>query len=181
MRKTLFLKGILMYSTYNGFILRDTTSADADNYYAGNFSPMDSEVKMLTGTEREFTETEVKSFFLKCLDDDRYDFLIFSPEGKVIGESVINEIDRADSKANFRIALFHSKYFGRGIGSWAAEKTVNFAFSEAGILTLELSVYPRAIRLYEKLGFVTTEVDGDKLIMILTADKWNEINNNSQT
>ena len=173
-----------MYSTYNGFVLRDATSADADNYYDGNFSPMDSEVKMLTGTEREFTEEEVKSFFLKCLDDDRYDFLIFSPEGKVIGESVINEIDRESCKANFRIALFHSKYFGRGIGSWAAEKTVNFAFSEAGILTLELSVYtfnPRARRLYEKLGFVTTESDGDELIMILTADKWNEINNNSQT
>ena len=67
---------------------------------------MDSEVKRLTGTEREFTEEEVKSFFLKCLDDDRYDFLIFSPEGKVIGESVINEIDRESCKANFRIAFF---------------------------------------------------------------------------
>ncbi len=169
-----------MYSTYNGFVLRDAAPEDAYNYYDGNFSPMDSEVKRLTGTERDFTETEVKSFFQKCISDDRYDFLLLSPDDKVIGESVINEIDRAERKANFRIALFHREYFSIGIGSWAAKKTIDFAFSEAGILTLELSVYtfnPRAIRLYEKLGFVTTEVEDDELIMVLTAEKWNKINN----
>ncbi len=169
-----------MYSTYNGYVLRNSTAEDVDNYYDGNFSPTDSEVKRLTGTDREFTEDEVKSFFLKCLAEDRFDFLVLSPEGKVIGESVINEIDRTEGKANFRIALFHREYFGLGIGSWVAERTVDFAFNEGGLSTLELSVYafnPRAIRLYEKLGFVTTEVDKDELIMVLTADKWNEINN----
>lgn len=34
-------------------------------------------------------------FLKKCIDDkDRYDFLIFSPQGKIIWESVLNEIDR---------------------------------------------------------------------------------------
>ena len=165
-----------MYSTFNGYVLRPATADDTDNYYDGNFSPMDNEVKRLTGTEKEFTEDEVKSFFLKCIRCDRYDFLIFSPDGKVIGESVLNEIDRDAKKANFRIALFHSEYFGKGLGSWAAEKTIEFSFTEGGLKTLELSVFsfnPRAVRLYEKLGFTVIETDGDELIMELSADKWN--------
>ena len=167
-----------MYSTFNGFYMRQATADDTDNYYDGNYSPMDREVKILTGTEKDFTEEEVKSFFLKCLNTDRYDFLILSSDRKVIGESVINEIDRDAKKANFRIALFHSEYFGKGLGSWAAEKTIEFAFTECGLKTLELSVFTfnsRAIRLYEKLGFTVTERDGDELIMELSADNRNKI------
>ena len=166
-----------MIRSFNGYVLRPATAEDAENYYDGNFSPMDSEVKRLTGTEREFTEDEVKSFFLKCLEWDRYDFLIISPSGKVIGEAVINEVDRKRKRANFRIALFHSEDFGHGIGSWAAENTVDFAFSECGLDMLELSVFTfntRAVRVYEKLGFTVSEAIDGELIMELSANDWNK-------
>ncbi|MBR5447525.1 MAG: GNAT family N-acetyltransferase [Clostridia bacterium] len=165
-----------MLKSYNGYVLRPATAEDAQNYYEGNFSPMDSEVKRLTGTEREFTEDEVKSFFLKCLEWDRYDFLIISPSGKVIGEAVINEVNRKRKRANFRIALFHSEDFGHGIGSWAAENTVDFAFSKGGLDMLELSVFTfntRAVRVYERLGFTVSEAIDGELIMELSADDWN--------
>ena len=40
--------------------------------------------------------------------EDRYFFLIIAPDGRIIGESIINEIDWKLRRANFRIAIFHS-------------------------------------------------------------------------
>lgn len=86
-----------------------------------------------TGCKAHFTREEVISFFLGCLEaEDRYDFLILSPEGRIIGESVINEIDPQLRCADFRIALFQREHRGRGIGSWAVRTTRDFAFGTLG-------------------------------------------------
>ncbi len=78
----------------DGYILRAAQKDDAENYYNQNFNPLDPEVARLTGCKPYFSHDEVVSFFLSCIDnDDRRDFLIISPDGKIIGESVINEID----------------------------------------------------------------------------------------
>ncbi|CAH1706695.1 conserved protein of unknown function [Lactobacillus delbrueckii subsp. delbrueckii] len=59
----------------------------------------------LTGCKEHFTKEEVTSFFLKAIEEtDRYFFLIIDPNGKIIGESVINEIDWDLRRANFRIS-----------------------------------------------------------------------------
>ena len=58
----------------------------------------------LTGCKEHFTKEEVTSFFLKAIEEtDRYFFLIIDPNGKIIGESVISEIDWDLRRANFRI------------------------------------------------------------------------------
>lgn len=58
----------------------------------------------MTGCKEHFTKEEVTSFFLKAIEEtDRYFFLIIDPNGKIIGESVINEIDWDLRRANFRI------------------------------------------------------------------------------
>ena len=47
----------------------------------------------LTGYKEHFTKEEVTSFFLKAIEEtDRYFFLILDPNGKIIGESVINQL-----------------------------------------------------------------------------------------
>ena len=57
------------------------------------------------------------SFFLKALEEDnRYFFLIIAPDGSIIGESVINEIDWALRRGNFRIAIYRAAERGKGIG-----------------------------------------------------------------
>ena len=79
----------------DGYILRLARKEDAEEYYENNFQPFDPETARLTGSRTDFTHDEVVGFLKKCIDDkDRYDFLIFSPQGKIIGESVLNEIDR---------------------------------------------------------------------------------------
>lgn len=133
-----------------------------------------------------FTREEVTSFFLRSIDeDDRYFFLIVAPDGRIIGESVINEIDRELRSANFRIGIYHAAERGQGIGAWAIAVTRDFAFEELKLHRLELDVYsfnPRAEKAYLKAGFKKEGVlrdavmDGDKyaddILMAMLEDDW---------
>lgn len=111
---------------------------DAAGYFEQNFCPLDQEVVRLTGCKEEFTKDEVVSFFMKSLkDDERYFFLIIAPDGSIIGESIINEIDWDLRCANFRIALFHSIERGKGIGTWATELTRDFAFEKLKLIKIQ--------------------------------------------
>ncbi len=76
----------------DGYILRAAKKEDAENYYQQNYNPLDPEVARLTGCKPSFTHDEVVNFFLSCIDnEDRYDFLIVSPDGNIIGESVLRD------------------------------------------------------------------------------------------
>ena len=169
-----------------GYKLRLAQKQDAEPYFRNNFNPLDSETARLTGSQKHFELDKVISFFYQCLDaSDRYDFMIISPEGKIIGESVINEIDNDLRSANFRICLFHRTDYGKGIGTWALEKTRDFAFQELHLHRLELNVFSfnvRAIKAYKHAGFRQEGIlkdaikDGDKyadnILMAILEDEW---------
>lgn len=173
----------------DGYTLRLARREDAVDYYEQNYNPLDGEVTRLTGSKSHFTREEVVGFFLRCVDaDDRYDFLIIAPDGRIIGESVINEIDWDLRCANFRICLFHSAQSGRGIGTWAVKATRDFAFENLALHRLELDVFsfnPRAQRVYEKAGFRHEGVlrdavmDGDKyaddVLMAILEHEWTAV------
>lgn len=173
----------------DGFILRIACKDDAENYYNQNYSPLDKEVARFTGCKETFTKDEVLSFFYKSIeDDDRYLFLVISPDGRIIGESVINEIDFDLRCANFRIGIFNSTERGKGIGTWVVETTRDFAFEELKLHRLELNVFsfnPRAEKVYLKAGFKREGVlrdaiyDGknyaDDILMAILEDEWKEI------
>ena len=55
---------------------------------------------------------------------------MMAPDGRILGESVINEIDWDLRCVNFRIAIVHPTDCGQGIGTWAAEVTRDFAFEK---------------------------------------------------
>lgn len=170
----------------DGFIIRLAEVKDAASYYEQNFCPLDSEVARFTGCKDTFTKEEVTSFFLKSLEDeDRRFFLIVAPDGKIVGESVINEIDWDLRCANFRIGLFHGTERGKGIGTWATEATRDFAFEELKLHRLELDVFsfnPRAEKAYQKVGFKREGVrrdavmDGDRyaddILMSILEEEW---------
>lgn len=173
----------------DGFLIRLAKAEDAAGYFEQNFCPLDQEVVRLTGCKEEFTKDEVVSFFVKSLkDDERYFFLIIAPDGSIIGESIINEIDWDLRCANFRIALFHSIERGKGIGTWATELTRDFAFEKLKLHRLTLDVYsfnPRAEKTYLKAGFKREGVlkdavkDGDQyaddILMAILEDEWREL------
>ena len=177
----------------DGYVLRLATLNDAEEYYKNNFNPLDPETARLTGCKPSFTRDEVVNFFKKCISDpDRYDFIIISPDNHIIGESVLNEIDEDLRCANFRIGLFHNTGYGKGIGSWAIEKTLEFAFEELRLHRVELDVFSfntRAIHTYEKMGFrhegvlrdaiKTNDGYADDVSMAILEDEWRNIYHNN--
>lgn len=173
----------------DGFIMRLAKESDAENYFKQNFCPLNKEVARLTECKENFTKEEVISFFFKCLhDDERYFFLITTPDGRIIGESVLSEIDWHLRCANFRIAIFPSSQQGHGIGTWVTEITRDFAFEELKLHRLELNVYsfnPRAEKVYLKAGFKRegirrdTIMDGnnyaDDILMAILESDWRKM------
>ena len=175
-----------MYWEKDGYILRPARAEDADTYYEQNYCPPDRETARMTGCREKFTKEEVLAFFRQSLaDDERVFFLILSPDGRIIGESVINEIDRELWSANFRIALLHPGQRGRRIDFWAVEVTRDYAFRELKLHRLSpdvLSFNPRAQKFCKKAGFrvegvlrdsvMDGDVYGDDILMALLEDEW---------
>lgn len=169
-----------------GYVLRSSRADDVDAYWEA-FDAPDPEGMRLTGSVPH-TREEVTSFFLRCVDDpDRCDLLITSPDGRVVGESVINEIDWGARSANYRIYLFDVELRGHGLGSWATCAARDLAFSRLGLHRLSLDVFsvnPRARRVYEKAGFAVEGVardavwlgagEGycDDVLMAILEDEW---------
>lgn len=170
----------------DGYLLRLARREDAPRYWADNYNPLDREAARLTGCKPVFDREEVLAFFRACVEaEDRYFFLLVAPDGRLIGESVINEIDWTLRCANFRIGIFHATERGRGIGTWAVETTRDFAFEELKLHRLELDVFsfnPRAERTYQKAGFRREGVlrdavmDGgqyaDDILMAMLEEEW---------
>lgn len=173
----------------DGYIMRSAREGDMDAYYEQNYCPLDKEAARLTGSKEAFTREEVRGFFLKAIEeDDRFFFLIISPEGRIIGESMINEIDWELRRANFRIGIYHPAARGRGIGGWAIGLSRDFAFEQLKLHRLELDVYSfntRAEKAYLKAGFKREGVlrdavkDGDEyaddILMAILEDEWKTI------
>lgn len=170
----------------DGYVLRPAGPEDALPYYEQNYNPLDREVARLTGCKAVFSREEVTSFFLKSLkDEDRCFFLLVAPGGRIMGESVINEIDWELRSANFRTGIFQPAERGKGIGTWMVEAVRDFAFEELKLHRLELDVFsfnPRARRAYEKAGFRVEGVlrdavkdgdaYGDDILMAILEDEW---------
>lgn len=172
-----------------GVVLRLGEKADAEGYFQQNYCPLDPEIAYFTGCKPVFSQEEVVSFFRACVEDPhRYDFLLVCPDGRILGECVINEIDWELKKANYRIALFQKEARNRGLGTWATERIRDFAFRELKLHRLELEVYafnPRGRRVYEKAGFQVEGIlrdavqDGqgyaDVIVMAMLEQDWNTI------
>ncbi|MFQ7536921.1 MAG: hypothetical protein ACLRL6_05940 [Clostridium sp.] len=113
-----------------GYTMRSSRIEDKDAYYLAGFTECDSEVARMTGSKMHYSKEVVDAYFVNCLNDStRYDFLIFDPQGSLIGESVINEIDEQARSANFRICIFKSKTAEResAAGRFKQQETSPFA------------------------------------------------------
>lgn len=145
------------YWEREGFLLRYARAGEAETYYSQCFDPLEPSVARLTGCKPTFSRREVVSAFRKfAADKNRRFFLLLDPTGRIVGESVINEIDWDLRKANYRVAIFSPEHRGKGLGTWMARRACEVAFGELGLHRLELDVYSfnlMAQRAYEKAGF----------------------------
>lgn len=125
----------------------------------GSASPDDEESRRLTGTHAEFTAQQIRDWLAKLPGaDDRADWAIVrTHDEKIIGEVVLNDLDRHNASMNYRIALYGPAFYGQGYGTEAGRAVINFGLGVLGLHRISLGVYdfnPRAQASYAKLGFV---------------------------
>lgn len=149
--------------------LRPLTVADCEDVFA---SLDDAESARLTGTQRTFTIEDVRAHLERCeTASDRYDFAI-AVKGESVGEIVLNQIDWNNLCASYRIAIWSLDSRNRGFGTEASKLLLRFAFETLRLNRVELEVYafnPRAIRVYQRLGFV---MEGTRREALYWDDEW---------
>lgn len=149
-------------------MLRLITIDDKEAYYNAGFRTMDDQSRYFTQTKHVFNQKQIHDYVDRIVEDDtRYDFLIIDSQNQICGESVLNDINWDNRCANFRIALFDHKYFGKGIGSVSVKLTIQFGFEELGLDRIELEVFDfnkRAIKSYLKAGFQIDSSEEETLL-----------------
>ncbi|MGW3284712.1 GNAT family N-acetyltransferase [Streptomyces sp. NPDC001002] len=165
-------------------VLRPFTAADADGIWE---IVQDPEVVRFTfEPSTELTPERLRSWYGSRADaPDRLDLAVTDPTtGELLGEVVLYEWDPAARSCTFR-TLIGPRGRGRGIGTEATRLIVGHGFEQLGLHRVELEVYGtnhRAIRVYEKVGFVVEGVrreaslrDGewvDAILMGLLDREW---------
>lgn len=121
----------------------------------------DPEGNDLTATDDDFDVDQINEWYRTRNDQDgRLDLAVVeNATGEWAGEVVLNEYDPDAASCSFRISLRGPGWFGRGLGTEATDLIVDHGFTTIGLrfITLEvLARNPRAMRTYEKNGFVET-------------------------
>ena len=168
-------------------VLRPIVADDADPMFA---DLADEDGMRLTGTHETFDRSAIERWVATRADtDDRLDLAATDPvDGRWLGEVVINEVDVDNRSCNFRIALSAGAR-NRGVGTEATSLVVDYVFGEIEppINRVSLGVYafnPRAIAVYERVGFVREGVlrqslrwNGefvDEISMAMLRSDWDE-------
>lgn len=148
--------------------LRLVRESDLDAYLT---FLQDDEMRRLTGTQDEYTRDKVAGWIQKIAltSGDRADFMIVTKDtDELIGEVVLNEIDSINRSANIRIAIQGNKYRGKGYGTEAMMLMLRYGFETLQLHRIHLGVYafnPRAIHVYEKIGFQREGIHRDSLFL----------------
>lgn len=108
-----------------------------------------------TGGQATYTKDQLMTYLEKIThDDSRLDYFMML-DGRIVGEVVLNDL--TEDSGHIRLAIFQESDFSKGYGSFAMKSLMNKGFKELGLHRIDLEVYDfntRAIKLYEKLGFV---------------------------
>ncbi|MFE5185368.1 GNAT family N-acetyltransferase [Streptomyces sp. NPDC056628] len=132
------------------------------------------------------TEERLRSWYgSRSGQTDRLDLAVTDrATGELVGEVVLYEWDARARGCTFR-TLIGPRGRGRGLGTEATRLIVGHGFEQLGLHRIELEAYghnARALRVYEKVGFVREGVrreadfrDGrwlDWVLMALLAREW---------
>ncbi|MFC3748197.1 GNAT family N-acetyltransferase [Paenibacillus sp. GCM10012306] len=144
------------------------------------------ELKYLIGTTYPVSEIEHEIWFQNKLTDKLNKIFGIQEQScnVLIGIIGLNNIDFINRNAELYVYIGDEKYWGKRLGSDAIETLVRFAFNELNLHRISLFVFSyntRAIKAYQKVGFVTEGImkeslfkSGkyyDKVLMAILNDK----------
>jgi RimJ/RimL family protein N-acetyltransferase len=119
----------------------------------------DAHIAEMFGANREearpMTRDEAAQWVQK-LRGQSYAWVI-ETDGALIGEIRLDRVDARDRRASMAIGIYDPAYLGRGLGSEAIRRVTEHAFDVMRLHRIAirvLSYNKRAIRAYEKSGFV---------------------------
>jgi len=143
----------------------------------------DKEVGQYLGDSvREGTTLEKQREWLKKYqqDDERICYVI-EVDDKPVGNVALIEINKTDENAGIFIMIGDKNYWGKGVAKDALKFITDYGFQKLGMHKIWLHVFSpneRAIRCYEKFGFITearhtemVKLDGafhDEIFMTIT-------------
>jgi RimJ/RimL family protein N-acetyltransferase len=135
----------------------------------------DPEVRRLTGSVETTAEAErpeplddrLRDWYATRNDQpDRLDLAVEDREtSRLVGEVVLNELDRDTLTCNIRV-LLGPEGRGRGLGTEAVGLMTAHGIEVLGLRRIALEVFefnPRGQRVYEKVGYAVTGVREDAL------------------
>ena len=152
-------------------LLRAPRAADKKDRLACGRDP--ELVRMYGGDSRQvgpLTARAVDSWYQAvCGDGLRW---IIEAAGRCIGDARLHAVDERNRSARYAIGIFDPAFWGKGLGTEATRLVLPHAFEDLGLHRVEarvLSYNRRAIRCYEKCGFVREGLLRDS---VLVADEW---------
>lgn len=148
MKQIRFLEGEKVY-------LRPISVEDTEWYFHQLF---DAETRLLTGTQRHFTKEGIASYIERKNQDDTSVLLLIAlnDTDELIGDIALQDMDVYNRNCNIRIAISSNAETGKGYGSEALKLMLEYGFGVLNMHRIELNVFdynPRALHVYEKLGF----------------------------
>ncbi|MFZ3580071.1 GNAT family N-acetyltransferase [Virgibacillus sp. DJP39] len=127
----------------------------------------DDEVLEFTGSSPEFNREDTINWYkTRNKPTDRLDLAIIDKSNNIlVGEAVVNSFDETNQCMNYRI-LIGPRGRNQGFGTEATQLMLDYVFNHTDLNQLTLSVFafnPRALKVYEKAGFVIESVDKNDL------------------
>lgn len=125
-----------------------------------NNSIDDVDLAHFAGFRRPFSQMETEQFLQHMAGQEHREvtFAICLLGSKAaIGNCGLRNVDTDNGSAEVSIAIIGRENWGKGLGTDAMRALVDFAFGEMRLERIWLRVFdynPRAIRSYEKVGFV---------------------------
>lgn len=136
--------------------LRDAHLADVDARFALGNTP---EIQAMFGADpaqvREITPEAAEAWVRSQMDEPLA--WVIEADGALIGAIRLHSVNHADKRANIAIGILNIAALGRGYGTEAMQLLCAHAFDSLGLHRLScrvLAFNDRAIRSYEKVGFV---------------------------
>lgn len=147
--------------------LRPMTDADQDSFCAWM---QNEELRQLIDDRRVPTMEDQRKWFTRSQQPDRAIFSIVTlPEGTLIGNGGLVDIEREKHAAQLRITIGNPDAWGKGYGTEAVALIIRHALTNLGLTEIWLKVLPenvRAIKTYEKNGFMHDGTDEQGKILM---------------
>lgn len=110
----------------------------------------------------EVTKANTSKAFKQALADPLHWVVTENENNRCIGTAFLHSLVKNDRRARYAIGIFEPTDWGKGLGTEATHLVLDFAFRQLGLHRVDVRVLEyneRAIRCYEKCGFVRERVE----------------------